>query len=151
MSDERAGIARSGHEPDGALLWESAEGQVAHSGTYVLCLAFVWLLVPAVFAMWRYIATSAHTFALTTQRLRESRGVLFRTTQDLELYRVKDISVEQPLLQRLFGRGRIVLVTSDRSSPVIVMNAVADPLAVADLLRDGVERCRVAKGVREFD
>lgn len=151
MSGEQTVSARGSHERDGAVLWECAEGQVAQSGTYLLCLVFVWLLVPAFVALWRYVATSAHTFVLTAQRLRESRGVLFRTTQDLELYRVKDISGEQPFLQRLFGCGRIVLVTSDRSSPVIVMDAVADPLAVADLLRDGVERCRVAKGVREFD
>ena len=43
------------------------------------------------------------------------------------------------------------LETSDRSTPHIVIEAVPDPLGVADLIRECVERCRVAKGVREFN
>ena len=47
--------------------------------------------------------------------------------------------------------GRVILRTSDRSSPVVVLNAVSQPLHVADLVRHHVERCRALKGVREID
>ena len=97
------------------------------------------------------MVVNAHVYTLTDQRLRETTGLLFKHTEELELYRVKDISVEQPPRQRLVGRGRVILRTSDRSTPIVVLNAVPGALAVADLLRDRVERCRVAKGVREID
>ena len=103
-----------------------------------------------ILALVRYLRVSNHRYELTGQRLREQKGILFRKSDVLELYRVKDVSVDQPLMQRLAGCGRVVLQTSDMSTPIVVLEAIPDPLAVADLIRDGVERCRVSKGVREF-
>ncbi len=40
---------------------------------------------------------------------------------ELELYRVKDIVLNEPFLLRLVGLSNIVLVTSDRSTPVFVV------------------------------
>lgn len=139
------------YDADSSPLWHENEGHVASVGYYALCILFSWLLLPVFMGLERYLRISKHTYTLTVQRLRVQQGILFRRTEDLELYRVKDISVDQPLLQRLAGCGRVVLETSDRSTPHIVLEAVADPLGVADLIRDCVERCRVAKGVREFN
>jgi len=41
--------------------------------------------------------------------------------------------------------------TSDRSTPVVVLNCIRTPREVACVLREHVEKCRVAKGVREID
>lgn len=139
------------HEPDADVIWSASEGQVDNLGYFALCLAFCWLLLPLVAGFIRYLATALHSYELTPQRLRERSGILNRQTEELELYRVKDIAVEEPLAQRLFGRGRIVLQTSDRSTPMVVMNCIAMPRQVAQLLRDHVEQCRVMKGVREID
>jgi uncharacterized membrane protein YdbT with pleckstrin-like domain len=137
--------------PDSALIWSESEGQVASFGYYVMCLLFCWLFIPVFMAIARYLRVSRHTYALTAQRLRVQSGVLFRRTEELELYRVKDISIDQPLLQRMVGCGRVLLDTTDRSTPRVVLEAVPDPLTLADLIRDCVEQCRVAKGVREFN
>ncbi|MBW8833385.1 MAG: PH domain-containing protein [Burkholderiales bacterium] len=138
-------------EPERGPIWIAAEGQIVNVGTYVLCLLAFWLVVPLVYALYRFLVVNAHVYLLTDQRLRETSGLLFKSTEELELYRVKDISIEQPPRQRLVGRGRVILRTSDRSTPIVVLNAIPGPLAVADLLRDRIERCRVAKGVREID
>ena len=138
-------------DADSSTLWHENEGQIASAGYYALCIIFSWLVVPVLMGAWRYLGVSKHTYTLTVQRLRVQQGILFRRTEDLELYRVKDISVDQSLLQRMVGCGRVVLETSDRSTPHIVLEAVPDPLGVADLIRNCVEHCRVAKGVREFN
>ena len=136
--------------PDSDPQWCECEGQAASAGYYFWCVLFCWLVIPFFMGVARYLRVSKHTYTLTAQRLRVQQGLLFRRTEELELYRVKDISVDQPLLQRLAGCGRVVLETTDRSTPHIVLDAIPDPLAVADLIRDFVEQCRVAKGVREF-
>lgn len=136
---------------ESAELWIGSEGQVANAGAYALCALTVWLLLPLLFAAWRACGTARHRYTLTSQRLSEQSGVFVRRTDHLELYRVKDIAVSEPLIQALFGRGQITLITSDRTTPVVVLNAVASPLAVAALIRTCVERCRTAKGVREID
>lgn len=136
---------------DSIPLWSEGEGHIGSLGYYLLCMAFCWLLIPIFLLLARYVRVSSHHYVLTSQRLHEQSGVFVRKSEVLELYRVKDISVDQPLVQRLAGCGRVILHSSDMSTPVITLEAVPDPLAVADLLRDCVERCRVSKGVREFN
>ena len=139
------------YSKESCTLWSGSEGQVANANVYLVCFLLFWLIVPVFYALYRLIQTACHNYRLTDQRLHESTGILFRQTDELELYRVKDVSIEEPLLQRLVGCGRVVIVTSDKSTPLVVLNAVSNPHVVADLLRDCVERCRVAKGVREID
>lgn len=136
---------------ESAPIWTASEGQVVNASWMLLSLVGFWLVVPLVLTAWRMIQTACHTYTLTTQRLRERSGVLAIRVDELELYRVKDIAVRQPISQRLLGRGQIVLLTSDRSTPRVVLNAVPAPLEVADLIRAHVEQCRVQKGVREID
>lgn len=146
-----ADFSTAQYTADSELLWMASQGHVSALGYYLLCLAFGWLLIPLVMAAIRFLQIARHQYELTEQRLYERSGILFRRAEVLELYRVLDLSVEQPFLQGLVGSGRVILTTRDSSTPRIVLEAVPDPLAVADLIRDRVERCRVAKGVREFN
>jgi uncharacterized membrane protein YdbT with pleckstrin-like domain len=139
------------HTTESKVVWLATEGQVRHWLTYVLCMLFAWTIVPVLYAIYRYLATAAHTYQLTDQRLIEHSGLISKSTQVLELYRVKDLSIQQDFLPRLLGRGNIVLETSDRSTPTVTMLAVPGVHRVADLIREHVERARVAKGVREID
>ncbi|PTT86155.1 hypothetical protein DBR42_13895 [Pelomonas sp. HMWF004] len=134
---------------EGGLIWAQSEGQVAHFWVYIVCGLLAWLGLPLLFAAWRMFRTSRHRYELTDQRLSEQRGVFLRDTEQLELFRVRDISVVEPIVQRLFGCGRVVLLTTDRTTPVVVLNAVSEPHGVADLIRASVQACRMANGVRE--
>jgi uncharacterized membrane protein YdbT with pleckstrin-like domain len=134
-----------------AVRWRASEGQVMNLALYVVCVLTGWLVLPLLYALYRLLLTYAHVYVLTDERLLETTGLIFKDTEALELYRVKDIRIQQPPLQRLFGRGTVVLVTSDRSTPTINLRGIQEPLAFAALLRELVERCRVAKGVREID
>ena len=137
--------------PESHVIWEETEGQVVNLGWILLGIGLFWLILPLFMTAWKIWRTANHRYTLTSQRLREHAGVLVKDTEELELYRVKDISVHQPLLQHLLGRGQVVLLTSDRSTPRVVLSAVVDPQAVANLIRQHVEQCRVLKGVREID
>jgi membrane protein YdbS with pleckstrin-like domain len=133
------------------VLWSASEGQVTNAALFVVCALTFWLVGPLFYALYRAWWTANHRYIVTDQRLRESVGILSRRVEELELYRVKDISVQCTLLQTLFGRGSVTLLTSDRSTPTVVLRAIPNPIGVADMLRAHVQRCRVANGVREFD
>jgi len=79
--------------------------------------------------------------------------VIARHSDELELYRVKDTTLTQSPLLRLFRLGDIVLDTSDVSSPRWVIRAVPIERARAlrETLRGLVEGLRGRKGVREID
>ena len=133
------------------VLWESSEGQVVNFWTFIACGLLFWLVVPMLYAVYRYAKTARHTYTLTDQRLIEKQGVLIQRIETLELYRVKDISIRSTLLQTIVGRGTIILETMEASSPVTLLVAIPDAFEVSSMLRNYVEKCRVMKGVRAFD
>jgi len=144
-------LTQQGAARESEVIWSSSEGQVSNAGVYCLCLLFFWLVLPIGYALYRAVKSKCHTYHLTDQRLRESKGVFLREIEELELYRVKDISVHQSALQRVLNCGSVSLICSDRSTPHVVLIAVRNPVAVADTIRFHVENCRVSKGVREID
>lgn len=108
-------------------------------------------VIPVIYVLCRRLSVRSQQFELTSERLLTSRGFLSRTTDSLELYRVKDMRIVQPLRLRLFGLENIELITSDATSPVVVIDHVPSRLRLADQIRAQVEACRLAKGTREVE
>lgn len=109
------------------------------------------IILPILRAVYLWLSVFCRYYRLTTERLSESYGILNKVTEDLELYRVKDSTVVKPFTLRIFGLGNIVLMTSDQSSPIVVMEAIHDAESLQTILRKYVEIMRTQKGVREID
>lgn len=149
------------------ILWSGHSSQWVHFGYYLFCvllaagavagtvfygpLVLAALLIPLIMWAIRWWMTRTTKYELTTQRLRKSSGILHRTVEDLELYRVKDYSLELPLLLRMLGLGHIRLVTSDATTPTVDIRAVAGAQELRELLRTAVQAERDRKRVRELD
>jgi uncharacterized membrane protein YdbT with pleckstrin-like domain len=134
MSDER-------------IEWTGHPSQWQNLGWFLACL----LVVPIPFAIWKWLETRNTIYALSDQRLKFTRGVLTKTTEDLELYRVRDTKFEQGVFERMLGLGRIQLFTTDETSPSIVLPYIADAESVREKIRGLVEARRDAKRVRYLD
>ena len=137
--------------PEAKILWSSPEGQVSNAGVYVLALLLCWLVLPVAWALYCYLRTANHRYTLTDQRLLVESGIIVKRVEALELYRVKDMSVAGTFLQTVFGRGQVILRSTDTTCPTLLINAVPNAVGVSELIRDTVEACRAAKGVRAFD
>lgn len=108
-------------------------------------------LLPMLHACWKMLELNAWQYELSSQRIMIKRGVLSRRIDDLELYRVRDLSIEQPLHYRVLGLGNLVMETSDRSHPHMVIPAVAKPHDLLNLIRTNVEERRRVTRTREVD
>jgi hypothetical protein len=148
--EEEAGASRKSFGPEN-VIWQGTPGQIKNIGYFLACLLTSWLIVPIALAGWRWLSTRMLRYELTSERLHVSGGVLNRHTDEVELYRIKDYIVDEPFLLRVCGRGNLMLPTSDRSDSIVRLIAVRQPQDVCNLIRDAVERCRVAKGTREID
>lgn len=130
------------------LLMRGREGLV-HS---LLLLGMILVLaVAAVMAVRSWAGTRFRVYEITTERIHVTTGILTRRIDDMELYRVKDITVLQPFGLRMMGLSSVVLSTSDRSTPRLVIEAVPNAEKLRDDIRTNVEACRQRKGVREVD
>ena len=98
-----------------------------------------------------YLKTRFTVYEVTDQRIKLKTGILNQEIDECELYRVRDYKVVKPFFQRIFGLGRIELVTSDRSNSNINLNGIKDPESLYNLIRDNVENIRRKTGTRELD
>lgn len=114
-------------------------------------LAFIALIIPALYLLWSYLTVRCQTFELTTERLRITKGVINQHIDEVELYRVKDIIVERKWWMRLTGLGNVHMETSDRSLPQVDIPAIRDCIGLREALRKKVEAMRDRKRVREMD
>ena len=87
-------------------------------------------------------------YALSEARLFLSIGLFSVKDEEILLYRVRDISVKRTLWQRLFGVGSITVSSSDKSTPIVVLKNIKDPLAVKELLHENVEETKIKRRVR---
>lgn len=154
--------------PEETTLWKGCTSQLVHFWVYLLwvvvavgiCIAalllvipllFIALLLPVIGLLARYIITRSTVYELTTQRLRKTSGIFNKKLDELELYRVKDSTLEQPFVLRLFGLGNVMVVSSDATMPEVCINGIADAFSVREKLRVAVEGERDRKRVREVD
>ena len=114
-------------------------------------LGYLALIIPLLMWMIRWWATKCTTYELTSQRLRIRSGILNKKTDEMELFRVRDYTMEQPFLLRLVGLGNMTLITSDATTPTLVMRAIPGVEAVREKLRSAVQNERDRKRVRQLD
>ena len=98
-----------------------------------------------------YLKTRFTVYEVTDQRIKLKTGILNQEIDECELYRVRDYKIVKPFFQRIFGLGKIELVTSDRSNSSINFNGIKNPENLYDLIRDNVEKIRRKTGTREID
>ena len=126
-------------------VWKSNPSQLTNIKVYLFL--FWTVLIPLIV----YLKTRFTIYELTDQIYREKTGVLSQKIEELELYRVRDYSVDKPFLMRLFGLGNLTLITSDKTNPRVYMRAIRNVENVRDIFRKHVEEARKATGTKEVD
>ena len=86
-------------------------------------------------------------YAMTDDRFFMETGVFNIKSEEVLLYRVRDISLTRNFGQRIFGVGTIKLLSSDKTSPELVVKNVKHPMEVKELLHRNVEEMKIRRRV----
>jgi len=138
------------HEEE-TTIWEGHPSHVKDLGFHLVCVLLSPLIIPLAMMLWRYLDTRFQQYEVSTERVRITSGILSKRMDEMELYRVKDTSIDQPFFLRLFKLANLVIKTSDASTPRIVIPAIPEARVLRENLRGCVEKMRSKKGVREVD
>ena len=87
-------------------------------------------------------------YSLSEDRLFISEGFLNLKDDEVLLYRVRDIDTRRTLWQRLFGVGTVIVVSSDKTMPNLVLKNIKDPVFVKELIHKQVEEMKIRRRVR---
>lgn len=109
-----------------------------------------FLIVPLTYLkIW--IKTHSIEYRLTNERFFVKRGIISRHIDELELFRVKDVSSSQGVFQRLLGYGNILVLSTDDTCPKIVVEGIKSPVEMKELLRKTYRAARKKEGVRSTE
>jgi len=124
-------------------------GSFAGWGTLLTCLAGVGFVIIGL----RWLKNRSASYEITDQRLIIKRGILFKTIDEIELYRIKDVRLGYSLLNQMTDIGTIILTSSDRTTSGGEFTLRDIPMARdrREGLRKLVDRARQRRGVRELD
>ncbi len=124
-------------------------GSFAGWGTLLICLAGIGFVIIGV----RWLKNRSASYEITDQRLIIRRGILFKTIDEIELYRIKDVRLGYSLLNQMTDIGTITLTSSDRttSGGEFILRDIPMARDRREGLRKLVDRARQRRGVREMD
>ena len=109
--------------------------------------------VAALIVLWKWIQNMAAKYEITPERLIVRRGIVFKSIDEIELYRVKDVRMDFSLLNQWAGIGNICVTSSDETTRVgdLVMRHIEKAQPRREELRRLVDAARQKRGVREID
>ena len=110
-------------------------------------LAIVALIILIIKALNLYCTT----WTIQQDNLIEKTGILNVSTEEVLLYRVKDIRLYEPLLYRLVGLSQLTIITSDYTNPSIVLYGIKNGEELMTIIRQLVANSRKIEGVKEID
>ncbi|MDY2510904.1 MAG: PH domain-containing protein [Ruminococcus sp.] len=87
-------------------------------------------------------------YYLTDHQLITRTGFLSVQEDEIELYRITDKRIQQPLSQRIFGCGTVIILSRDEDTPEKHLVSIRHPQQVSNLIgacvREQQERLRIA-------
>jgi uncharacterized membrane protein YdbT with pleckstrin-like domain len=103
------------------------------------------LLLPILYAFWKWLEVKSTKLTLTDQRLIIRSGIFTKITNETELYRVRDTSIEEPFFYRMFGVGNVIVYSTDEAEGKLHFNAYSKPHWIKDQIRNNAEISRQRK------
>ncbi len=122
---------------------------LAGYGTYWLGLAAVSLLIILV----KWVQNLASKFEVTPDRLIIRRGIIRKSIDEIELYRIKDVRIDFTIINQIAGIGRITISSSDETTRDgdLVLADIERAQERRETLRRLVDTARQQRRVREID
>ena len=118
-----------------AIWWLGARFDTGLSPLVIAVAGPVPLLIGIAYS---WLVRLGAEYRLYQDSLEIETGLVSRNIDNLQLFRIRDLSLRQSLLGRLLGVGDINVTSTDQSTPHLVIRGVAAPRALYDSLREGV-------------
>jgi membrane protein YdbS with pleckstrin-like domain len=109
-----------------------------NEGYFELGIAVVLLLLilPSVFGLGSAIARIRNThYKVTNQRVLIETGILSRSLEEIDMRSIDDIEFQQTFLERIFGIGKVFVVSTDKVAPRFELIGIHDPRQTRELIR----------------
>ena len=118
-------------------------------GPWPLMLTGVAVIIAGI----KWLEVMGSLYEITPERLILKRGIVMKSIDEIELYRIKDVRMDYSLLNQWAGIGTICLTSSDETTRTgeLMLRDVPKAMQRREQLRTLVDSARRRRGVREMD
>jgi uncharacterized membrane protein YdbT with pleckstrin-like domain len=95
-----------------------------------LPIALALLLIPAYY----HIRRNTVLYTMTDSKIEIDQGLIARTTRNIPLRNIQDVTVSTTIPQRLLGFGNLVIENASEVGGVTILKNIDDPRKHADML-----------------
>ena len=112
---------------------------------------FIWFsLITLVMAVYRFNYIRKISYLITSEFVRISRGIFFKRTDQVELFRVKDYIITQSFWLQVFRLMDLELCSTDPVNPIIWLRGIPHSNLV-DTIREHVQEGRQHNRIYEIN
>ena len=90
------------------------------------------------------------SYRITTERVQVIHSGLSKKTEEIELSRLKDVTVQQSLAQRALRTGNVTIISTDKTTPTLTFLEVSEPEKVKETVRTAAREEMERLKVRRF-
>jgi uncharacterized membrane protein YdbT with pleckstrin-like domain len=93
-------------------------------------LGMALLLIPLYF----HLRAKLVRYTLTDTTIEIDRGLISRTTQNIPLRRIQDVTVSATMMQRLLGMGNVIIDNASEDGGKVILDDIDSPKKYAELV-----------------
>lgn len=93
------------------------------------------------------VGLNTTSYTITSQRIMVKTGLIGKNVEEIELLRVRDLSVKQSIMDRMLGIGSLTVFSDDASAPQLLFRKIHDAQTVKDVLRKAVRDEKIANNI----
>ncbi|HST35612.1 MAG TPA: PH domain-containing protein [Allosphingosinicella sp.] len=129
---------------------------IALTAMNVQALGLYWLALTVaalVILLVKWVQNLAASYEITEERLIIRRGIVMKSVDEIELYRIKDVRINFSIINQLAGIGTISIASSDETTREgdLVIADIGRAQDRREHLRRLVDTARQKRRVREVD
>lgn len=114
----------------GAVILVALLAYVDLSWVISIPVGLALLLIPAFY----HIRRNTISYTVTDSKVEIDRGLIGRTTRNIPLRNIQDVTVQASIAQRLLGYGNVIIDNASEFGGTTILRNIHDPRGHADLL-----------------
>jgi membrane protein YdbS with pleckstrin-like domain len=114
----------------GAMILVALLAYVDLSWVIAIPIGLALLLIPAFY----HIRRNTISYTVTDSKVEIDRGLIGRTTRNIPLRNIQDVTVQASIAQRLLGYGNLIIDNASEFGGTTILRNIHDPRGHADLL-----------------
>jgi uncharacterized membrane protein YdbT with pleckstrin-like domain len=119
-----------------ALLLVGILGVLGLTAWIAVVIGMAMLLIPA----WFHLKKKLISYRLTDTTIEIDQGLISRTTRNVPLRRIQDVTVSASMMQRMLGFGDIIIDNASEDGGKIVLDDIDKPREYADMMLKQMRR-----------